>query len=218
MNPVEPIHDRAFGDRPAPLAVILLPAAGTGPADFVEAGFARAARERGIAIDLTFAPLQFAHVTDRSVVERVRREFLGPARARGSAVWLGGISLGGYVALCCAERDPEALAGLCLFAPYLGSYLVTSEIARTGLAGWQSTPAPQEDDDERRIWRFLRDRRRTPPLHLGLGREDRFGERHRLLAAALPAHEVDTVPGGHDWPTWRRLWDNFLDARLAHQP
>ena len=54
-----------------------------------------------------------------------------------------------------------------------------------------------------------------PPLHLGLGREDRFAERHRVLAAALEPGEVDTVPGGHDWPTWRRLWDNFLDVRLV---
>ncbi|MBS0377922.1 MAG: hypothetical protein JSS29_05495 [Proteobacteria bacterium] len=216
MSTMQAIHDRARAHGPAPLEVILLPAAGTGPDDFVQAGFAAAARERGLAVDLTFAPLEFAHVTDRSAVERVLGEFVHPARARGSAVWLGGISLGGYVALCCAERDPGPLAGLCLFAPYLGSFLVTSEIARTGLAGWTCAPQAGEDDEERRIWRFLRDRRGSPPLHLGLGREDRFGERHRLLASALPAHELDTVPGGHDWPTWRRLWDNFLDARLAH--
>jgi len=36
-----------------------------------------------------------------------------------------------------------------------------------------------------------------------------------LLAAALPPSSVDIVPGGHDWPTWRALWDRFLDARLA---
>ena len=47
-----------------------------------------------------------------------------PALARGSTLWLGGISLGGYVALCCAEADPRGIAGLCLMAPYLGSYLV----------------------------------------------------------------------------------------------
>jgi len=23
------------------------------------------------------------------------------------------------------------------------------------------------------------------------------------------------VPGGHDWPTWGRLWERFLDLRLA---
>ena len=119
-----------------------------------------------------------------------------------------------YLALCCAEREPGALAGVALFAPYLGSYLITGEIARAGLAAW-TEPEGAEDDEERRIWRFLKNRRSQPRIHLGLGREDRFAERHRVLAAALEPGEVDTVSGGHDWPTWRRLWDNFLDARLA---
>ena len=56
------------------------------------------------------------------------------------------------------------------------------------------------------------------PIHLGLGRQDRFADRHALLAAVLPAGDVDWVSGGHDWPTWRRLWDNFLDQRfLPHR-
>jgi len=208
---------RARPDRHAPLAVVMLPAAYTVAEDFVHAGFDAAVRARGLAIDLTFASLDFAHVTDRSVVERVRTQLLAPAHARGAAVWLGGISLGGYVALCCAARASAELAGLCLFAPYLGSYLVTSEVARAGLAHWPlAEPAPE--DDERGVWQFLKERRaRGVPLHLGLGREDRFAERHRLLAEALDPAEVDTVPGGHDWPTWRRLWDNFLDARIATQ-
>jgi len=207
------ITDLAHPGQPAPVAIVLLPAAGTGPEDFVRAGFVAAVRERGLPIDLIFAPLEFGHVTDRSVIARVRTEYLAPARARGSALWLGGISLGGYVALCCAEREPAGFAGLCLFAPYLGSYLVTNEITRTGLAGWDGQGA--DDDDERRLWRFIKNRRAQPPIHLGLGREDRFGERHRLLAQALDPGEVDVVPGGHDWPTWRRLWDNFLDARFT---
>jgi len=199
----------------APVKVVLLPAAYTGPEDFVQAGFAQAVRARGLDVDLVFSALEFKHVTDRSVVTQVHEKLLAPAQAHGCAVWLGGISLGGYVALCCAERDPGALAGLALFAPYLGSYIVTSEIARVGLASWPAAEL-SDDDDERRVWRFLKTRvRGAPPIHLGLGREDRFGERHRLLAAALDPADVDTVPGGHDWPTWLRLWENFLDARLA---
>jgi enterochelin esterase-like enzyme len=209
------IRERAHAERSAPIEVVMLPAAYTGPEDFVSAGFVEALRARRLNIDVTFASLEFGHITDRSVVARVREELLAPARARGCAVWLGGISLGGYVALCCADREPSALAGLCLLAPYLGSHIVTSEIARSGLAAWRGAAAA-EDDDERRVWRFLQARRpQAPPIHLGLGREDRFGQRHRLLAAALDPRDVDTVPGGHDWPTWRRLWENFLDARLA---
>jgi enterochelin esterase-like enzyme len=129
---------------------------------------------------------------------------------------MGGISLGGYLALDYAERYPRELAGLCLFAPYLGSHLVTSEIERAnGLESWRPEQFP-EDDDERRVWRFIRTLRAgSLPVHLGLGREDRFGRRHSLMAAALAPESVDVVPGGHDWPTWRTLWGRFLDARLA---
>jgi pimeloyl-ACP methyl ester carboxylesterase len=129
---------------------------------------------------------------------------------------MGGISLGGYLALDYAERYPHDPAGLCLFAPYLGSHLVTSEIERAnGLESWR----PEQfsgDDDERRVWRFIRTLRGgSLPVHLGLGREDRFRRRHDLMAAALAPESVDVVPGGHDWPTWRRLWERFLDERLV---
>jgi pimeloyl-ACP methyl ester carboxylesterase len=200
--------------RRAAREVVLLPAAYSAPEDFVVAGFADAVRERHLDLDLSFVAPELRDVSDRSLVAALLEEFIAPARAQGTPVWLGGISLGGYLALCCAERAPDALAGLALFAPYLGSYLITGEIARTGLASW-TEPEDAEDDEERRIWRFLKNRKPQLPIHLGLGREDRFAERHRVLAAALEPGEVDSIPGGHDWPTWRRLWDNFLDARLT---
>jgi hypothetical protein len=46
------------------------------------------------------------------------------------------------------------------------------------------------------------------------GHDDRFAASHRLMAAALAPASVDVVPGGHDWPAWRRLWENFLDTRF----
>jgi pimeloyl-ACP methyl ester carboxylesterase len=200
--------------RRAAREVVLLPPAYSAPEDFVEAGFAEAVRARRLDLDLSFVAPELRDVTDRTLIAAVLEEFIAPARAQGTPLWLGGVSLGAYLALCCAEREPGALAGLALFAPYLGSYLITAEIARSGLAAW-TAPEGAEDDEERRIWRFLKNRRSQPRIHLGLGREDRFAERQRVLAAALEPGEVDTVSGGHDWPTWRRLWDNFLDARLA---
>jgi pimeloyl-ACP methyl ester carboxylesterase len=200
--------------RRAATEVVLLPPAYSAPEDFVEAGFAEAVRARRLDLDLSFVAPELHDVTDRTLIAAVREEFIAPARVQGTPLWLGGVSLGAYLALCCAEREPAALAGVALFAPYLGSYLITGEIARAGLAAW-TEPEGAEDDEERRIWRFLKNRRSQPWIHLGLGREDRFAERQRVLAAALEPGEVDTVSGGHDWPTWRRLWDNFLDARLA---
>jgi len=210
--------ERADPKRPAPVQIVLLPAAYSGPEDFCNAGFGAAVRARGLNVDVTFAALDVGQVTDRSVVPRVLSEVVAPLRAAASQLWLGGISLGGYVALCCAEAEPQGLAGLCLFAPYLGSHIIISEVAAAGIRAWRAGELA-EDDDERRVWRFLQRREAaTLPLHLGLGREDRFLERHQLLASALDAAEVDMVPGGHDWPTWLRLWENFLDARIAARP
>jgi pimeloyl-ACP methyl ester carboxylesterase len=109
--------DAARSGHTAPLRLVMLPAAYSGPEDFVAAGFIRAVRERGLDIDLVFTRLELEHVTDRSVLARLRAEHIMPARTRGVAVWLGGISLGGYLALCYAERHAPELAGLCLFAP-----------------------------------------------------------------------------------------------------
>ncbi len=201
----------------APLRIVMLPAAYAAAADFEREGFATAVRARQLAIDLAFVAPELRHATDRAVLAQLRDEVIVPARTQGIAVWLGGISLGGYLALCYAAQHADELTGLCLFAPYLGSHLITGEIERAGgLDAWRPGE-PAADDEERRVWSFIaRARSGTLPIHLGLGREDRFARRHRLLAAALAGGPVDTVPGGHDWPTWHRLWENFLDARFLH--
>jgi pimeloyl-ACP methyl ester carboxylesterase len=213
------IFDAACAGYTAPTRLVLLPAAYSAPDDFVREGFVSAVRERRLELDLAFPAVELQHVTDHTALARLRAELILPARALGCAVWLGGISLGGYLALCYAAQHPAELAGLCVFAPYLGSHIVTAEIERArGVEGWQP-PEPAHEDDERRVWGFIKTLRSGAlPVHLGLGREDRFAGRHRLMAAALEPQNVDIVPGGHDWPTWRRLWERFLDARLAPHP
>ena len=200
----------------APTRVLLLPAAYAAPEDFLREGFASAARDRVLPIDLVFVELKLQHLTDRTILRRLRHELVLPARALGCrSIWLGGISLGGFVAIAYAERYPREIDGLCLFAPYLGNHIVTGEIERSnGVHEW--TPGElADDDDERRIWRFIKGHRSHPsPLHLGFGRDDRFADSHRLMAAALAPESVDVVPGGHEWPAWRRLWENFLDTRF----
>jgi pimeloyl-ACP methyl ester carboxylesterase len=198
--------------------MLLLPPAYSRPEDFLREGFADAVRARGLDLDLVLVELRFRSVSDRSVLTHLE-ELIATARAAGcTQVSLAGISLGAYIALACAERGAQAPDGLCLFAPYLGSHIVTQEIeCAGGVAAWEPGDLA-EDDEERRIWRFIKTHTHgAPPIHLGLGREDRFGARHRLLAAALPAERVDVVPGGHEWPVWRTLWERFLDARFERQ-
>jgi pimeloyl-ACP methyl ester carboxylesterase len=207
--------------RPGSIAhtrILLLPAAFTGPEDFVQAGFVSAVRERDLPVDLVLADVNLQHLTDRTILRRLRHELVLPARALGClSIWICGISLGGFIGLAYAERYAAQIDGLCLLAPYLGNHIVTGEIERAnGVAAWlPGELAP--DDDERRVWRFIQSHRTQPvSIHLGFGREDRFADSHRMMAAALTPESIHVVPGGHDWPVWRQLWDHFLDERLAN--
>jgi len=197
--------------------VLFLPAAYTGPEDFMRAGFVSAVRERELPLDLVFADVNLQHLTDRTILRRLRHELVLPARALGCrAIWICGISLGGFIGLAFAERYTSEIDGLCLLAPYLGNHMITGEIERAaGVAGWQ----PGElgpDDDERRVWRFIKTRASHPvDVHLGYGRDDRFANSHQMMAAALEPQAVQIVGGGHEWPVWSQLWSGFLDRQFV---
>jgi pimeloyl-ACP methyl ester carboxylesterase len=197
--------------------VLFLPAAYTGPEDFVRAGFVSAVRARELPLDLVFADVNLQHLTDRTLLRRVRHELVLPARALGCrSIWICGISLGGFIGLAFAERYTSEIDGLCLLAPYLGNHMITGEIERAnGVATWQ----PGElgpDDDERRVWRFIKSLSDHPvTVRLGYGREDRFANSHRMMAAALNPQDVQVVAGGHEWPVWSQLWAEFLDSQFG---
>jgi pimeloyl-ACP methyl ester carboxylesterase len=208
-----------FAARPgvvAPVRMALIPGAFHTTRDLIAAGFVAAVARRRLAVDLVLVDPEFADVTDRSVLVALEETVLAAARTAGcQSVWIGGVSLGGWVALACAERSPESLDGLCLIAPYLGARPVAAEIVRAGgLAAWQPGDLA-DDDEERRIWQFLKTSRTRPlAMHLGFGRDDRFAASLQLAAGAFAAGAVDVIDGGHEWPVWTRLWENFLDGRL----
>jgi len=195
--------------------MIWLPGAYQSALDFLHAGFAAAVHGRQAALDLQFVDMEFAYLGDRAALELLRSDVIQPARNAGVSIWLGGISLGGLTALDYAASHPSEIDGLCLLAPYLGNRILTSEIARApGLEAWQPGELA-EVDEERRIWSYIKSRNAdSQPLYLGFGRSDRFSAAHELLAATLPAESVDVIDGGHEWPTWFRLWENFLDSRF----
>ena len=207
----------ALGAAGAPATrIVLLPGAYHALEEFIAAGFDQALRERELAVELILAAPELAHLNDRGWLSQLRAEVIAPARAQADGQqWLGGISLGGYMALRYAAEGSDQLDGLCLLAPYLGSRIIAAEIsAHANLASWQA-PALADDDDDRRIWRFVQGlpaQRSAPRIFLGYGREDRFADTQRLLSAALPATCSCVIPGGHDWPVWRALWDRFLDT------
>lgn len=194
--------------------MIWLPGAYHSVEDFENAGFAREVARRNVAMELEFVDPQLEHLQDRNVVARLRSQYVLPAQAAGREVWMAGISLGGMIALSYAAAHAADLKGICVFAPYLGNRLITAEVGRAAtLAEWQPGTLA-EDDDERRVWRFIQRRGTEPPLYLGFGKDDRFAAAHRLLATALPAQAVDVIDGGHEWSTWTLLWERFLASNF----
>jgi pimeloyl-ACP methyl ester carboxylesterase len=205
----------AEAGRIAPTRMIWLPGAYHSANDFLTAGFPEAVGARHLPLDLAFVDLELQHLGDRAVLENLRTQLVLPARKMGVSIWLAGISIGGQFALEYAATHPDDVDGLCLLAPYLGNRMLIAEIAAAcGLAAWESADLAQ-DDEERRIWRYIKTRTDSKPLYLGFGRDDRFSTAHRLLAGELPAASVDIVAGGHEWRTWTTLWENFLDSRFA---
>jgi pimeloyl-ACP methyl ester carboxylesterase len=207
--------DSAAHPRVAATRIVWLPGAYDTAQDFRTAGFTAAVARRGLAFDLVYVDLDLEHLGDRSALRRLRSEVVLPAREAGIKCWLAGISLGGMLALDYAATYPADLFGLCLLAPYLGNRMLTAEIrAASGLAAWNPGELA-ETDEERRIWRYIQTRpANSKRIYMGFGRSDRFAEAHRLLAASLPEGCVDVIEGGHDWPTWTALWENFLDSRF----
>lgn len=203
----------AIGQRSgAPILLVLLPGAYMTANDLVTAGFFEAVAQRRLPLDLLAVDLDLAAISGGTALPALQTEILAPARTEGyRKVWLGGISLGGLLALCHVADTPGAADGLCLIAPYPGSRLTTNAIASSGgLAGW--TPdARQLGDPEFRMWRWLQEPPAGFPAFVGWGSGDRFASGMQQIAACFPPQTACCVPGGHDWPAWRALWDHFLD-------
>lgn len=192
-------------------ALVLLPGAQMRPQAVEQAGLIAVLAESGVALDLHVPDLHLDPTGRVDAPRLLDDAVLGPLRPRyADGLWLGGISLGGLLALLQAQRAPHGLRGLCLLAPYPGSRLTANAIARAGgLDAWQPTPA-QGLDPEFTLWRGLRAGCPDLPAFVGWGREDRFADAMAALARRLPRATVRQVAHGHDWPAWLPLWRGFL--------
>lgn len=231
--PMRVLSDAAPCATPADTLLVMLPGSFDEPEDFVKQGFVAAVRERRLKVDLAIVDAHVGYYADKTVIDRLQADVVAPARANAQSnaqagryahIWFAGISIGALGSMLFAEAHPEGIDGVAVLGPYLGTRMTSNEIERAGgLARW-TPPSGQlaPDDVDTRLWRWLKpaDAHEAPPLdappraafYLGYGLDDRFAYSDALLAAALRPDQVFTTEGGHDWPTWRLLWDRMLDA------
>jgi pimeloyl-ACP methyl ester carboxylesterase len=206
------IHDRA-PPKSSALPLILLPGAYTHARDFVTHDFISAARVLGQVGAIAAIETGMDVYLDGSAVQRLH-ETIMPIRAGGERVWLAGISLGGFGALLYARAHPEAVAGILLLSPFIGTRGSVAQVIKAG--GFHAWQPPKGDavTSEQQLLRWLKtyrpDEPAWPDIYLGYGRDDNFAASYRLIAELLPAERVVTVAGGHDWKTWTVLWDRLL--------
>lgn len=197
--------------------LIFLPGIRGNGTEYAKKGFVEAVRSRHLPVDLLTADAHFGYYVKRNLIERLRADVIAPARARGyKNIWFVGTSLGGFGSLIYSSEYPDDITGMVVLAPYLGGVDVIAEIeAAGGLERWRPGPG-FEQDPHRKLWAWLKKYAEPdnglPQLYLGYGRDDKFAPGNALLAGILPPQHVDVVPGGHNWSTWKTLWDWALNA------
>ena len=204
---------RCNGDR---TLLVMLPAIGSDAEAFADHGCVAAVQDRGWPVDIIAVCPDFDIYLDGKIAQALEDEVIAPARLRGYAqLWLAGISLGGVGAVAYAAKPGARVDGIVLMAPFIGTPGTIAEIAAAGgLPAW-SAAASRATSGERAVLRWLKDyiaqAPMRPALYLGFGEEDRFARGHRLLAEHLPPERIVSLPGGHDWDCWTRLWPALLE-------
>ena len=214
------VQDLLPGTRPARCLIVLLPGAGDTAEAFRKEGFFEAIRASGLSADIVAANATLGYYLRGSAPQRIEADVVAPVRSRGyEKIWVAGMSMGGFGAFHYTLVCPAHVDGILALAPYLGDLSLGREIKDSGgLVKWTpDPPAPiLEANYQRQLWSWLHrvttGKEQGPKIYVGWGDQDRLGAQDEVLAAALPADQVFHTPGGHDWPPWRALLQQFLQS------
>lgn len=196
----------------APRLLVMLPGVAMRPEEIFDAGCAAAIARRGLSLDLLAVDISGLGLDAVDTWDALQKDILAPAHGRGARVWLGGISLGGMVAMAHLAARPGVADGLCLLAPYPGSLPSVNIVELAGGPDQWQPSAEDLRDPELRVWQWLQRPPPELPVFIGHGTEDRFAARIQRVAERFPPASRHTVAGGHDWSAWLPLWERFLGA------
>jgi pimeloyl-ACP methyl ester carboxylesterase len=214
--PIGTVDLRQVAGKRQPLLLVFLPGIRDKASVFEDEGFVAELRASGIKADVVEVDAHLGYYIKKQFLPRLKDDVIDPARKQGyRQIWLVGISLGGFGALWYDIENPGDVTGIVVFSPYLGEQDVIDEVVQAGgLRTWH--PALNVAlDDQHKIWQGLQSyesqMKSTQRVYLGYGLNDKFATADGLLAAVLPPGQVLTTEGGHDWPTWKSLWQRMLE-------
>lgn len=187
---------------------------------FEKQGMVKATWQRDIDFDMVAPNSHFAYYSERTLIERLRKDVILPAKKKGyENIWLVGTSMGGLGSLLYVREHPEDINGVYLMSPFLGYDTIINEIkAQSGLQNWQPGNYSADEDWQRMLWHWIKvevAEQSTLPIYLGFGHEDTYVEAQKLLTTALPPDRITRLEGGHDYATFKALWLSFLERDLS---
>ncbi|MEM6794081.1 MAG: hypothetical protein AAF725_08860 [Acidobacteriota bacterium] len=220
---------------------VMLPGILNSAKTFERHDFGALAAEYAPGLDVLAVDAHFAYYRKKQVLTRLREDIIVPLQEEGSEVWFVGTSLGGVGSLLYARGQDsgrsipgaEDVAGLILLAPFMGDDDLLDEIeAAGGPIAWRAqtevdvgsliqAKKGRRNVAGQAIWSWLVDWHHAPQpkprIVLSWGDEDGFDRAGTLAAGLLPESDVYVRSGGHDWKTWRLLFEDVLqDGVFEH--
>lgn len=204
----------------AGVLLVMVPGMGMTADDFDTKGLSDMVRRLGWPVAIrTVDPGADAYL-DGSVESRLLQGIAAAQRdSRATRIWLAGISLGCQAILRCVRIRPSLAEGLILLTPYLASTGLIAEIDRMGgLRPWCIANLDRPEPERALLrWLATTSPETLPRILVGRALGDRFVTTATLLADLLPAEQVISVPGAHDWTSWHMLWRSILEQNPFEQ-
>lgn len=192
--------------------LILLRGRGGSHRDFAKHGIIDEVRKRNLPFDIVAPAAHFGYYRTETLPERLKQDIIDPARAMGYRnIWLAGFSMGGLGSLFTIRSYPNDIDGVILISPFLGSGSILEEIKTSGGVGNWFLPIEKSHKWQYTIWGWIKeyetDKDSYPEIYLGFGDDDSMtGEGPILLSQSLDQNKHFSVPGNHNYKTFKEIW------------
>lgn len=222
-NPIPSVFYPA-GESQSQDLYVFLPGRGDAMDAFQENGFIDMLRTAKPGADAVAIDAHMPYYEKGLMADQVFRDVVEPYKRKGyQNIVLVGISLGGYGALWLSNAYPDEIASVVLLAPFLGMNPLIERIGDAGgIDQWRAQLDHEPAFDEL-AWLWADDLRNNQSglidtAILGYGQSDRFAGAAELLATIIPAPNVFSAEGGHNWTTWKELWAEIIESPAFSHP